>query len=249
MRPFLLFAFAVLSAAGVTRAASPEPVARPEPQRFASGPARVSLIELYSSEGCSSCPPAERWLGELRSDPGLWKTFVPVAFHVDYWNRLGWPDRFSSREFTQRQYAYAAGWSEGSVYTPCFVRDGAEWHTHGPVGVSGGAAGVLTATYDGATVWTEFTPAAGPNAPDSRGYEVHAAILGAGIVSKVTAGENSGETLRHEFIALALGGAPLGRELPLAVPKVAGVPRHALAVWITRRGELAPVQAAGGWLD
>jgi len=120
-----------------------------EPSRFTSEPARVSLIELYTSEGCSSCPPAERWLGGLRSDPGLWKTFVPVAFHVDYWNRLGWPDRFSNRDFTQRQYAYAEGWSGGSVYTPCFVRDGAEWHARGPVEVSGGAAGVLTATYDG----------------------------------------------------------------------------------------------------
>ena len=219
-----------------------------EPQRFASGPARVSLIELYSSEGCSSCPPAERWLGELRSDPGLWKTFVPVAFHVDYWNKLGWPDRFSTREFTARQSALAAAWGGDAVYTPCFVRDGAEWHARGPVEASGGAAGVLTATYDGATVRAEFTPTAGTKAADSRGYEVHAAILGAGIVSKVTAGENSGETLRHEFIALALGGAPLGRDLPLVVPQVAGVPRHALAVWVTRRGELAPVQAAGGWL-
>jgi hypothetical protein len=242
MRPshFFACACAVWVAAGVTRAA--------EPQRFASGSARVSLIELYSSEGCSSCPPAERWLGELRHDPGLWKTFVPVAFHVDYWNRLGWPDRFSTRDFTQRQYAYAEGWSAGSVYTPCFVRDGAEWHARGPVEVSGGAAGVLTATYDGTTVRAEFTPTAGTKDPDSPAYEVHAAILGAGIVSKVTAGENSGETLRHEFIALALGGVPLGRELPLVVPKIAGVPRHALAVWVTRRGELAPVQAAGGWL-
>jgi len=58
-------------------------------QRFASRPARVTLVELYTSEGCSSCPPAERWLGELRTAPGLWRDFVPVAWHVDYWNRLG----------------------------------------------------------------------------------------------------------------------------------------------------------------
>jgi hypothetical protein len=219
-------------------------------QRFTSGPARVSLIELYSSEGCSSCPPAERTLGALRDDPGLWKTFVPVAFHVDYWNRLGWPDRFATREFTQRQYAYAATWGMDSVYTPCFVRDGAEWRPNSrPDGV-GPAAGALTASYDGLTLLADFSPAptAGSAREDPAAYEVHAAILGAGMVSNVTAGENSGATLRHDFIALALASGPCGRDLALAVPKIAGVRRHALAVWVTRRGELAPLQATGGWL-
>src|SRR5476651_2604058 len=115
MRPFLFLVTAVALVAA-------------EPQRFASGPNRVSLVELYTSEGCSSCPPAERWIAARKNDAGLWRDFVPVAFHVDYWNRLGWPDRFSTREFTQRQYTQAAAWGTGSVYTPCFVRDGAEWH-------------------------------------------------------------------------------------------------------------------------
>lgn len=242
MRPFLFFAAGFCVLTGAALAAGP--------QRFTSGPAQVALIELYSSEGCSSCPPAERWLGTLRDDPGLWKNFVPVAFHVDYWNRLGWPDRFSSREFTQRQSALAEAWGTGSIYTPCFVRDGKEWKPAGKPGGAGREAGILTANFDGATVRAEFTPAAAEagvkgNASD---YEIHAAILGAGIVSKVTAGENSGETLRHEFVVLALASTPLGRSLPLAVPLVAGVSRHALAVWVTRRGEFVPWQAAGGWL-
>jgi len=234
MRPFLFFATAIaLSAA--------------EPQRFACGPARVSLVELYTSEGCSSCPPAEKWLGSLRDDAGLWKTFVPVAFHVDYWNQLGWPDRFSSKANTQREYAYAEAWGSGNVYTPCFVRDGAEWHAGGgKISVAGGApAGALAASYDGAVLRAEFAPAA-PHAGDT--FEIHAALLGGGIVSKVTAGENSGETLRHEFIALALvQGAP-GADLALATPKIAGISRRALAVWVTRRGEVSPLQATGGWL-
>ncbi|MBC7369148.1 MAG: DUF1223 domain-containing protein [Undibacterium sp.] len=74
-------------------------------QRFASGPARVALVELYTSEGCGSCPPAQRWLGELRGAAGLWRDFAPVAWHADYWNRLGWPDRFSMKELTRRHYA------------------------------------------------------------------------------------------------------------------------------------------------
>src|SRR5689334_8314649 len=79
-------------------------------KHFTSGETQVALLELFTSEGCSSCPPAERWLGALRDAPGLWRDFVPIAFHVNYWDRLGWPDRFASREATQRQHAYAAVW-------------------------------------------------------------------------------------------------------------------------------------------
>ena len=224
-----------------------------EPVRFTSGPARVSLIELYTSEGCSSCPPAEKWLGELRGAPGLWRDFVPVAFHVDYWNRLGWPDKFASRAFTDREYAYAAMWDSNQVYTPCFVRDGAEWRTRGGKisAAAGPPTGLLTATYDGTVVRAEFTPAAAAARPGGEIHEIHAALLGGGIVSKVSAGENRGETLRHDFIALALvHGAPTA-DLALVAPKFPGlsIPRRALAVWVTRRGELAPLQAVGGWLD
>src|ERR1700747_379835 len=86
--------------------------------RFESGPAQVSLLELYTSEGCSSCPPAEAWLGGPSSNGALWKAVVPVAFHVDYWDNLGWKDEFSSRDFTQRQRHYAANWGPGAASTP-----------------------------------------------------------------------------------------------------------------------------------
>ena len=97
-------------------------VCAPSVAGFSSGrkPA-LNLLELYSSEGCSSCPPAEAWLGNLRETPGLWRDFVPVAFHVNYWDRLGWPDRFASKAFTDREYVYASAWGSGTVYTPCFV--------------------------------------------------------------------------------------------------------------------------------
>ncbi len=236
MRPFLLLGLALGAGVYLDAAAA----------QFASGPNRVALIELFTSEGCSSCPPAERWLAALRDEPGLWRDFVPVAFHVDYWNRLGWPDRFSTREFTQREYAYATAWASPSVYTPCVVRDGAEWTGSRSLAPSGTAAGKLTVRYDGAVVHAEFSPlassAGGP-------FELHAAILGGGISSPVSAGENRGETLHHEFVALKMAHAPLGRDLSLPVPKVTGVARHALAVWVTRPGELTPLQATGGWLD
>ncbi len=272
MRPFL-FAGVLVAMSGamifsVARGVEPMPLdkAAPSALHFASGPAAVPLIELYTSEGCSSCPPAEAWLGKLREQPGLWRDFVPVAFHVDYWNRLGWPDRFSTKEFTQREYAYSAAWGSDSVYTPCFVRDGAEWRGRsvpGPAKASASPVGTLTVDYDGQVLRADFAPATGhvsgrtttsvigegKAASKASDYEVHAAILGAGIVSKVTSGENRGETLKHEFIALKLVSGPMGKEIALTKPVVAGVPQHALAVWVTKRGSLVPVQAAGAWVE
>jgi hypothetical protein len=89
-----------------------------------SGPKQVTLMELYTSEGCSSCPPAEVWFSELKDAPGLWKIFVPVAFHVDYWDNLGWPDKYASAAFTARQRSYAAEWRSENVYTPELVSGG-----------------------------------------------------------------------------------------------------------------------------
>src|SRR6476659_1367183 len=98
-----------------------------EPKTFESGDTQSSLIELFTSEGCSSCPPAEKWLSALKSSSDLWKKAVPVAFHVDYWDHLGWRDRFAKPEFTSRQQRYAAAWGGDSVYTPGFVVNGKEW--------------------------------------------------------------------------------------------------------------------------
>jgi hypothetical protein len=226
------------------------------PLRFSSGPARVSLIELYTSEGCSSCPPADQWLGALRDSPGLWRVFVPVEFHVNYWDNLGWKDRLSSRAFTGREYAYASAWGSGSVYTPCFVRNGTEWKpSWGTPGADGRASGSLEVEIEaGGTCAVRFVPAVTGSAA---GYRVHVALLGGGLASKVTAGENSGETLRHEFVVLGLveaelspaaPGAALGASVALPEPSVPDSRRRALAAWVTRPGELEPLQATGGWL-
>ena len=92
-----------------------------------SPPTQVDLIELYTSEGCSSCPPADRWVSSLQDEPGLWRDFIPLAFHVDYWDYIGWVDRFASPAFTARQYRYAAQQSMRTVYTPGFFNNGKEW--------------------------------------------------------------------------------------------------------------------------
>ena len=97
-----------------------------EPLNFDSGDRQVRLLELYTSEGCSSCPPADRWLGGLVDDQRLWRELVPVAFHVDYWDYIGWKDLFAKPEFTARQKSYVTSMGSRYAYTPQMVIDGRE---------------------------------------------------------------------------------------------------------------------------
>jgi hypothetical protein len=214
---------------------------------FESGPGRASLLELYTSEGCSSCPPAEAQLSRLKENAGLWKQFVPVAFHVDYWDRLGWRDRYSSPAWTARQSRYAAIWQSESVYTPAFVLDGKEMRGGlGGISSPNEKAGTLSATSADGQSWSiRFQPAvAGAD------WQAHVALLGAGISSKIGAGENGGRHLEHDFVVLGLQDVPLkdGAARLTIPPASESAPRHAVAIWVTRAGELAPVQATGGWL-
>jgi hypothetical protein len=221
---------------------------------FTSGSAQVALIELYTSEGCSSCPPAERWLGGLRNDPRLWREFVPVAWHVNYWDHLGWRDTFASPAFVERQRAIVRSWPRGQLYTPCFVRNGREWRERDLTPATEAMAGNLTATIDAeGRVEIDFEPT-----ETTADFDVHVALLGGGITSRVRSGENAGRALAHEFVALVLEHAPLNAssdassvhaELTLPVTRQTGIARVALAAWVTRRGALAPVQATGGWLN
>ncbi|MBL9200341.1 MAG: DUF1223 domain-containing protein [Opitutaceae bacterium] len=220
-----------------------------EERIFRSGPAQITLVELFTSEGCSSGPPAEEWLNMLKDAPGLWRDFVPVAFHVNYWDRLGWKDALATPGFTERQHAYAAAWRASSVYTPGFVRNGAEWRPRGAAPEAGKSTdgGALTLRWRSSdrTALVESSSAAGD-------LEVHVALLGGGIVNAVKRGENSGRTLRHEFVALRLESAALreGRATLALPPRTdLKVSRHAVAAWITRRGSLTATQAVGGWID
>ena len=211
---------------------------------------QTHLIELFTSEGCSSCPPAEEWLSRLKAEPQLWRDFVPLAFHVDYWDRLGWRDPFASKMWTARQSAYAARWKSESVYTPGFVLDGREWRSQNLPGSGPEATGVLKITIaNGEQLTATFRPDGG----DERDYDIHVARLGFGLGIDVKAGENRGRKLVHDFVVLALtnermtGGA---KELRLGggTSKQSADSRNALAAWVTEAGQVEPIQAVGGWL-
>ena len=91
-----------------------------------SGPYQKAVVELYTSEGCSSCPPADRWLDQLIKVPQSNLDLLALSFHVDYWDYIGWKDEFASPQYTNRQRRLAAINQQSSIYTPEFFVDGLE---------------------------------------------------------------------------------------------------------------------------
>jgi hypothetical protein len=216
---------------------------------FESKPARVHLLELYTSEGCSSCPPAEQWLSTLKNQPRLWQDIVPVAFHVDYWDRLGWRDPFASKLWTERQTEYSGHWKTESVYTPAFVLDGKEWHYGKLPEAATETPGVLKITVNGDRVSALFNE----SSSSADRYDIHVARLGFSLRTSVTAGENNGRKLVHDFVVLGLTNEAMisgAKELQLSTSSTKSAPdqRTAIAAWITAPGEIEPIQAVGGWL-
>ena len=219
-----------------------------------SGDSRTSLLELYTAEGCSSCPPADRFLSKLIEHPDLWSGLIPVAFHVDYWDYIGWRDRFADRRFSDRQRDYARSNAVSTVYTPGFILDGAEWRASRATlpGVSDyRSAGRLTAAIDGNSVLVgyEASESSGINKPVA-----NIALLGFGLSTEIEAGENNGRTLDHDFVVLGFQQVPMqavresvtaSLELPESDHAAA---RHAIAIWVSEDGQPHPVQAVGGWL-
>ena len=97
-----------------------------EPIVVSSGDKQTAVVELYTSEGCSSCPPADRWLSRLVKIPKGEIDVLALAFHVDYWDYLGWKDRFASADYTSRQRQLGANNLQRTIYTPEFFVNGME---------------------------------------------------------------------------------------------------------------------------
>jgi len=175
-----------------------------------SGPATAALVELYTSEGCSSCPPADRWLSAFAPVSGNGDV-VALAFHVNYWDYIGWKDVFADARYTQRQRERASASGARYVYTPQVVvggRDFPSWSSQrsaasafeairrkpSPVSIE-----VLLRVAADRTLTAEVT-AAGKESLAKADLAVITALTQNGLASRVTAGENRGEKLQHDFV-------------------------------------------------
>lgn len=205
-----------------------------------AGKAVPVVVELFTSEGCSSCPPADDVLAKLeRTQPVPGAMIVPLAFHVDYWDDLGWPDPFASPEFTSRQHTYA---SEGRMYTPQAVIDGRTEL------VGSNASGVQRAIEQAAlrthaSVEITVRPNGGAieagvhvgQLPRSASDAVVlVALTRAQATIAVPRGENAGRTLRHTAIVRQLERAGTvsspGGDTRVSLPVPQGIPRAELRV-------------------
>lgn len=221
---------------------------------FSSSPQQTATIELFTSHGCSSCPPADKWLKQYVGHPGLWSEVVPMAFHVDYWDYLGWDDVFADRAYTQRQQNYARSGDIGSVYTPGLVVSGQEWRgffSRRNLNLeTGNPVGVLQLKTDRKKATVSFNSASQDLA--SR-LTAHVAILGFGIESNIGGGENRGKLLEEDFVVLGHNSTRMQveeNEWNLSVPSTVPVQTERLAIvaWVSDDHSPAPLQATGGWL-
>jgi hypothetical protein len=173
----------------------------------------VAVVELFTSEGCSSCPPADLLLGDLaRQNVAVY----PLEFHVDYWNGLGWPDRFSSSDWTQRQRAYARSLGDRGLYTPQMIVGGTD-PFNGSDRMRAQAAIVRSLARAAPVHLSIRIRAAGPetvtadvDAADSPpDATVDMAVVEHQAETDVRAGENAGRTLRHTNVVRAFAMARL----------------------------------------
>jgi hypothetical protein len=250
LRATLTVAFSLLYGAGAWAA----------PQTITGPASHVGLLELYTSEGCNSCPPAEKWISTLQQDRRVWTQLVPVTFHVDYWDDDGWKDPFDSHRYTERQQAIAAQASSLSgkvIYTPQFVLDGGDWRgwfNDKPLQVDDSAkVGPLSLTADGRKVTVRFAP----TQTRGKALETHVVLLAFGVDVAVGAGENKGVTLRHDFLVVSDAAGTLTKDksgnyqstVTLPPPVKVKTMRYGLAAWVSAVGSPLPIQSAGGWLD
>ncbi|KVE29393.1 hypothetical protein WS67_05985 [Burkholderia singularis] len=173
-----------------------------------SGATRQVLVELYTSEGCSSCPGADGWLARLAAQRTALRV-VPLALHVDYWDGLGWADRFAQHRFAERQAALAAKHGGGVVYTPEIAVAGREMRDWRDVDAF--ARRVAATAAQLARIGIALAAMPGPHALDvalsvlardgaPRALNAYVALYENGLTSDVRAGENRGATLRHERV-------------------------------------------------
>lgn len=226
-----------------------------------SGAQTGALLELYTSEGCSSCPPADRWLAGMsgKADPARLSL---LAFHVDYWDDIGWPDRFASHAYTQRQSERVRTGGSTPIYTPQVMlgsRLDQRWYKPDDVAAAisdaqshpSAVALALSARADTQrdpqTLIADIKATPAATLPDSA--QLYLAIYQNGLSTAVKAGENNGATLHHEHVVRGLWGPwPLPqngaiRSLRITPPKAAALDRLGLTAFVQDSRTGATLQA------
>jgi len=211
-----------------------------------SGAQVPQVVELYTSEGCSSCPPADRWLTTLKDRTDV----LAAAFHVDYWDGLGWADRFASPRHTQRQRDTMALSGARFAYTPQVLVNGRDWRRWPDLPQRPSPATVQVRLVreqpDGPVTTAVIEPLATTRTTPPR-LALWWALVEDAHVTPVRRGENAGATLHHDRVVRAYGTVPAWQGAQrVSIPAVPDAdtahPRHLLAV-VTDAASGAPVQA------
>lgn len=202
----------------------------------------AQIIELFTSEGCSSCPPADEFLSDMNNSDGLWEDIIPVAFHVDYWDYLGWKDPYAQPSFTLRQQLYRKYGVVNSVYTPSFVVDGQEWRgffnwlDRELPNTSSVSAKPLVMSLHNNEVTVEFA--------ETGTFDLTLLLIANERTSYVKAGENKGKELKHNFVVLEQyqqRSNDSSWNLELTNNEF-----DAIAAWVTTTSSFQPVQTVAG---
>ena len=176
-----------------------------------SGAQRVALLELYTSEGCDSCPPTDRWVSALATRGFAGDRVIPLAFHVDYWNYLGWKDPFAQARHTERQRFVNARVRTRTIYTPQLMLDGKDYRRGLSVEAFTSDIAAINRLKPGAAIELKLASVSGAldvsatiTAPASA--QVYFALTENRLSNQVTAGENRGHRLEHDYVVRELAG-------------------------------------------
>ena len=223
-------------------------VAHAECEAAAAAP-RPHLVELYTSEGCSSCPPADAWLRRAPRQASV----AALEFHVDYWDDLGWRDRFADSRYTARQQRQSALEGGSGIYTPQVVVDGRSWpgwyRSAAPQAPATGSATMRLTTSLGHSLQVHVQTSIEP-ASTAADYRNFIAVTQDGLSTQVRAGENRGATLLHDHVVRAFAGPlTLTADADLRLPEDLDPARSTIVAFVQRQSDGAVAQVLSCGMD
>jgi hypothetical protein len=214
---------------------------------------RPVIVELFTSQGCSSCPPADAYLKSLKNRPGV----IALSYHVDYWDYLGWRDTLGGAEYSQRQYDYAKSRDDSNVYTPQAVINGGMHYVASQRSVVSGA--IDAALAKGSERWVDVTMADNntdvminiASGDPSTGATLWLMAFAPSISTEIEKGENAGSTIEYYNVVRKMVPAGMwhGEEAKIVLPKSSVIPEDCKGwVALLQEGKVGRVigVAAGG---